>query len=193
MLTMRAKSRTRGMLYVIGLSLVSAGLVHLGSTLAIPMMAAQSGYEPLYGALPVNQMTVLPPSTPGNEPLTFHDPDQRLAICRYDLGAGSLSVDVMLPERGWSVGLYTPTGENYYVVSSAGLQQPRVTLTIDAPKERGFSLLSLGKPAPAQDPSRVSAPSMTGMVVLRAPSRGRAYKAQLEAQLARARCGTAPR
>lgn len=190
---MRGRTKPLGLLYTLAISLVSAGLIHVGTTLAIPMLEAPAGYERLAASATVNRMTVLPPAAPGREPLALNDPDQRLAICRYDLTNGPIAIQAVLADRGWSLGLYTLHGANYYVVSGVGLQQPVVTLTLEPPKERSFNILSFGKPAPAQDPSRIAAPGREGLIVIRAASRGRAYRAQVEELLAQAKCAPAPR
>ena len=48
-------------LHVLLVALVSAGIVHITSTLAIPYMSPVTGYERLAEGLPVNERRVLPP------------------------------------------------------------------------------------------------------------------------------------
>lgn len=174
-------------LHVLLVALVSAGIVHITSTLAIPYMSPATGYERLATGLPVNAMRVMPPATPGAELLPFNDPGLQLAVCPFDLAAGTLTVNATLPEPGWSLAIYTPLGDNYYAISAASLRQPDVTLVIEPSRATLLNLFGIGT-APNFDPSRIAAPESSGIVIVRAPRKGDAYEPRVAAELARAKC-----
>jgi|LNFM01.1.fsa_nt_gb uncharacterized membrane protein len=176
-------------LHALLVALVSAGIVHITSTLAIPYMSPVTGYERLAEGLPVNEMRVLPPVAPGGELLPFNDPGLQMAVCPFDLAAGTLTVNATLAEPGWSLAIYSPLGDNYYAIAAASLRQPTVTLVIEPSRATLLNLFGIGS-APNFDPSRVAAPDSRGIVVVRAPRKGDAFEARIAAQLARASCAT---
>jgi uncharacterized membrane protein len=186
-------TRSRGLprlsIHIFLVALVSAGIVHITSTLAIPYMSPVTGYERLAEGMPVNAMSVLAPALPGAELLPFNDPGLQLAVCPFDLAAGTLTVNAMLPEPGWNLAIYSPFGDNYYAIAAAGLRQPAVTLVIEPSRATLLNLFGIGT-APNFDPSRIAAPDSRGIVVVRAPRKGDAFAEQIAAQLARASCAT---
>lgn len=186
MLTRRS-SLPRLSLHLFLVALVSAGIVHITSTLAIPYMGSATGYERLSADLPLNTMRILPPATPGTELLPFNDPEQQLAVCAFDLAAGPLTVTAMLPDAGWSLAIYSPHGDNYYAVAAAGLRQPEVTLVVEPTRATLLNLFGIGT-APNFDPSRIQAPDSRGIVVVRAPRKGHAFEERAAALLAKASC-----
>jgi uncharacterized membrane protein len=187
MLTRRS-SLPRLSLHLILVAIVTSGIVHITSTLAIPYMGSETGYERLSANLPLNTMRILPRTTPGNEMLPFNDPEQQLAVCRFDLSAGLVTVTAMLPDPGWSLAIYSSHGDNYYTVAAVGLRQPEVTLVLEPTRATLLNLFGIGS-APNFDPSRIQAPDTQGLVVIRAPRKGLAFDHRNAAMLARASCG----
>jgi uncharacterized membrane protein len=112
----------------------------------------------------------------------------RLAVCRYDVSDGPVALTVALPDKGWTLGLYTEWGDNYFVLPAQESRYGDITLTLVAPGERSFSLLTLGGRTTQTSLSQVEVPEMTGFAVIRAPMRGRAFAAEIEATLKRAGC-----
>ena len=178
-------------LHVFVVALVTAGIVHITSTLAIPFMNTSTGYERLSAGLPLNTLSVLPPPAPGAEFLPFNDPDLQLAVCPFDLAAGPLTVTAVLPDPGWSLAIYSPLGDNFYAIAAASLRQPEVTLVVEPTKATLLNLFGIGM-APNFDASRISSPDSRGIIVLRAPRKGQAFEQRTAALLAQASCGTVP-
>lgn len=176
-------------LHVLIVALVTGGIVHITSTLAIPYMSTSTGYERLTAGLPLNAMRILPQVAPGAELLPFNDPEQQLAVCPFDLAAGPLTVTAVLPEPGWSLAIYSPIGDNYYAIAATSLRQPDVTLVLEPTKATLLNLFGIGT-APNFDPSRIAAPESRGVVVIRAPRTGQAFEQRTAGQLARAACQT---
>jgi uncharacterized membrane protein len=165
----------------------AAGVAHIVTVFALPMIGATGAYERLKPLLPVNTMTTLPVLAPGATPLPFLSPDLRYAMCRYDLSQGSVVVSATLPEAGWSLAIHTPDGENFYLVSGQDQRRTDVTFTITRSGER--SLIALpGVRRSDVDATQVTSPRMEGLVVLRAPIRGVAYRGETEALFKTATC-----
>ncbi len=181
----------RQSLHVLLVALVTGGIVHITSTLAIPYMGAATAFDRVSSGLPLNAMRVLPPPSPGNELLPFNDPAHQLAVCPFDLNDGLLTVTATLPDPGWSLAIYTPHGDNFYAVAAAGLRQPDVTLVLEPTRATLLNLFGIGT-APNFDVSRIQAPESRGLVVVRAPRHGNAFEERTAAMLARARCASGP-
>ena len=106
--------------------MVSGGIIHISATLVVPQLAKASAFQRLSEALPVNSMRVLPPAG-AKQPIPYLGPDVRLAVCRFDIGDGPVAVTMALPNKGWTLGLYTGDGDNFYVLpprSSAAATSP---------------------------------------------------------------------
>ena len=170
-------------------ALVSGGIIHITATLIMPRFATASAYHRLAAQLPANRMRVLPAATVDNQPLPFIGPDVRLAVCRYDVSDGPVTVTAQLPDRGWTLGLYTPTGDNFYVIPAQDFRRAEVNFRLAPQTDRFLGFINLGRTADTSA-SEVTVPQARGLIVLRAPIRGRAYQAEAEAILGRAQCST---
>lgn len=175
--------------HVIAVALVCAGIVHIAATLLVPHLATGGAVQRLLTDLPVNKMLVLPPPTAERQSLPFMNPDTRLAVCRFDVSGGPVAISALLPDKGWSLGLYTPDGDNFYAVPAQDLRRAEVTFTLVPQSEQpSAGFLGFGR-TPTTEASRITVPQREGLVVVRASLRGQSYKRELEAQLARASCG----
>lgn len=175
-------------LYTALLAMVAGGMIHIVATLVVPQFAKASAFQRLSQSLPVNRMRVLPPIDASNQPLPYLGPDVRLAVCRYDIGDGPVAVTAALPDMGWTLGLYTVWGDNFYVLPAQEGRSAEITLTLIPQGERSFSLLTLGGRATQTSISQIEVPEPQGFAVIRAPTRGRAFGAEIEAGLKRAGC-----
>ena len=178
-------------LHTLLVALVTGGIIHIASTLAIPYMGAATAFDRVSSGLPLHTMRIMQPATPGNELLPFNDPAQQLAVCPFDLDDGLVTVTATLPDPGWSLAIYTFHGDNFYAVAAAGLRQPEVTLVLEPTKATLLNLFGIGT-APNFDPSRIQAPESRGLIVVRAPRHGQAFEERTAAMLARARCTSSP-
>lgn len=175
-------------LYTVVLAIVAGAIIHISATLLLPQLARASAFQRLSESLPVNRMRVLRPADASSQPIPYLGPDIRLAVCHYDVSDGPVAVTAALPDKGWSLGLYSPAGDNFYVLPAQEQRAGSITLTLIAKGERSFSLLSLGRPAAVQSISQIEVPAGTGFIVIRAPVRGRAFTGEIEANLNRATC-----
>jgi uncharacterized membrane protein len=127
--------------------------------------------------------------------LPFMMPDVSTALCRYDLRAGSLEVSAHLIDAA-SVTLFTDAGESYSALTSADLPSSRLEMTVQPPLVKPMieQLQALFmRPRSAQGTQRstglaIRSPSWQGVVLVRVPILGAAYRAETEAALQRAAC-----
>ncbi len=168
---------------------VAAGILHICATFAAPYLTGASAYRRLAPALPVNKMQVLRPVTPGKEPLPFLSPDARYAMCRFDTSKGPVNVTATLPpDAGWTLTVHSPQGDNLYAAASTPGRTTPILLVLVPSDDRflGVTPEARGVSRGTQPPLAVSA--TRGIVVLRGPDNGFAYRRRVLAGLKEARC-----
>jgi uncharacterized membrane protein len=167
--------------------LFAAGVAHIVTVFALPLIGATSAFERLRPQLPVNAMTVLAPAAPGGTHIPFLSPDVRYAMCRYDLSGGPVVVSATLPEAGWTLAIHAPDGENFYLVPGQEQRRTEIAFTITRSNERSL-IAAPGVRRNDVDATQVTSPRPEGLVVLRAPVRGLAFRDETETILKTATC-----
>ena len=162
------------------------GIIHIAATMAVPFVSTGHALARLR-ELPANSMVVLPAPAPGKQPLPFLAPDALYAMCRYDISVDSLVVTAPMSEAGWTLSLHTPQGDNFYVMPGQEGRRGDVTLTVVPSAERLGEFVATPRRVSASD-TNIPSPSWQGLVVLRAPLRGLAWRTETEAALHRATC-----
>jgi hypothetical protein len=167
---------------------VAAGIVHLLATFIAMSDTRNGAYKRLQSAMPNNSMKILQPITPDHQPLPFLSPDARYAICRFSSRAGPVEVKAVLPDRGWTLGVYHPDGTTAYFAAGSAKGVSAIALTLIAGDDRfmGLSPQALGKQGSTIPGLTVTA--RDGLIVVRAPDRGAAYRQSDEEILAKASC-----
>lgn len=171
---------------VIG-ALLLGGIIHILATMAVPLVSSGHAFTRLHASLPLNRMVVLPPPAPGKQPLPFLAPDALYAMCRYDISVDLLSVTTPMAEAGWTLSLHTPQGDNFYVMPAQETRRGTVSLTVVPSVERLSEFAATPRRVSPQE-TQVASPSWEGLVVVRAPLKGLAWRAETEAALRRASC-----
>lgn len=153
-------------------------VVHISAVLAIPYLSENDAYRRLYKFTEVNQMRVVKEITPGNQLWTFHPPDMKFAVCRYDLTKAPVLVDFVLLREYWSVALYDDQGRNFYAADGFDLRRERSSLLLLGPDDVKTDENALA----------ISVPSMTGILVLRAPVDNQVMAPRIDRALEAAKC-----
>jgi uncharacterized membrane protein len=168
------------------------GILHICVTLAAPVLATfaapmlgSTAYQQLRERLPLNKMTVLPPSAPGRQVLPFLPPDMLYAMCRYELTGGPIAVTAALTDAGGVLSLHTPHGDNFYVLPGQLLRRAEVSFLV---VPSGGSAATLVQQRATGADTEVASPTLEGLIVVRLPVRGIAWQAETQAILERASC-----
>ena len=178
--------------------LMLGGIVHIVAVLGIPEFAAGTAWKRLRTQTPANAFKLLAAASPELQPIPFMAPDVRYAVCRFDLSSSApVFVRGKLLDASWSVGLYTPAGDNFYAMTSADLQRGDFDLLVTPPPERSmlqiaqslFGRITREVRDLKDGPTVVLAPVREGLVVVRAPLMGRAFAREAELALAQSVCG----
>ena len=172
---------------------VTAGVIHIVTIFAIPMLGTGSAFEHLRWQLTPNkmqQMTVDPTSATKLPP--FLSPDMRYAFCRYDITSGPVAVAAVLPDVGWSLALYTPQGDNFYATPGQEGRPVEVEFLLIPASDRLINLTPGVRRADV-NATQVTSPQREGLIVIRAPNKGAAFQAGTQAALNRATCSAVVR
>ena len=168
---------------------IAAGILHICATLAAPYLTAASAYSRLAPGLPLNKFQLLHPITPDTEPLPFMSPDGRYAMCRFDARSGPVNVEATLPsDPGWMLAVIAPQGDNVYAAASTPGRDTPISLVLVPSEEHflGVTPEARGIARDVQPPAVVAATQ--GIVVVRGPDMGSAYRPAIEATLKKATC-----
>jgi uncharacterized membrane protein len=168
-------------------ALLLGGIIHILTILAVPVVGRSNAFQVLRGSLPANDMVVLPPWPAGSKGLPYMGAGMLYAMCRYDLTGGPIEISAVLADAGWTLSLHTPKGDNFYVVPSQEGRASEVFFVLVPPADQGGDFTTPAR-ASNDDTTQLAAPTLEGLVVVRAPLKGIAWRSQTEAALQRAQC-----
>jgi uncharacterized membrane protein len=168
---------------------IAAAILHICATLAAPNLTADSAYNRLAPALPLNKLEILPPITPDTEPLPFLSPDARYAFCRFDSANGPVNVSATLPpDPGWLMAVVSPHGDNVYAAASTSdrITPIRIVLVPSEAHFLGVTPEARGIARDEQPPVAIAASK--GIIVVRGPDKGLAFRDEVESFLKMTSC-----
>jgi uncharacterized membrane protein len=168
-------------------AVLAGGIIHIATTFAITALGGGSAYRQLRPVLPANQVVVLPAPVAGAQILPFLAPDMMYAVCRFDLGGGSVVLNAVLPEVGWSLALYTRQGDNFYAAPGNKQRPVKVAILLQPTTDRLVNLHP-GTPRTDAETNEVTSPDSEGLMVVRAPLKGIAFEPGALAELKKASC-----
>ena len=174
----------------VAILLCAAATIHIISTLSAMSDPSQSAYALLAKSdLPANTTIILPPVQPGRQYLPFMSADSRYAVCHFDTSKGPVSVSAVLPDQGWTIGIFHRDGSSAYFAAAPVGKTTQIALTLVPNDDRfmGLTPEARGKITTAEAPLAVSA--RQALVIVRAPDKGLSYAARSEAELAKFSCG----
>ena len=170
---------------------MAGGILHIANVFTAPYLAEKTAFKRLAPNLPVNRVQVLAAPVPSNQPFPFVLPDALYAVCRFDLSVDSLRVVAVLPEPGWTLSLHSAYGDNFYAM--AGQDTPTDITFVVIPGGERSAEVGAGPRRIGSVDLQVTAPTAQGFVIVRAPLKGVAYRAETEATLSRTACSAVKR
>jgi uncharacterized membrane protein len=179
----------RWLLCILG-GILLGGIVHLATVLAMPRAASQDAYSRLVALTPVNQVVALPASTAQHSVLPFMDPAFAVAVCRYDLSAGSIKLNAPVSEAYTSVTFYTRDSVAYYAINDRAAGRRAIELDLMTPAQH--AQVPEEEDVTAADRLIIDSPSTTGLIVLRALAPEPSLMAMAQRALAAAQCRSQP-
>jgi uncharacterized membrane protein len=167
--------------------LIAAGIVHILLTFSWPGLSGRQAFAGIRSSVPViNQMRLLPPTSAKTQVLPFQAPDMRYAICRFDASDSAIVARASLPEPGWTFSVHGVTGETVYVITGQEQRRTDIALLLIPPGDRFLGVLPEARLGSGL--SQLQLPIKEGIIMLRAPNKGPAYNAEVDAELIKASC-----
>ncbi len=167
---------------------VAAGIVHLIATFVAMTDTRASAFARLGEQLKPNTMTLLDPIRPGHQPLPYLAPDARLSICRFETKTGPIAVNALLPDLGWTLGIYHRDGSAAYFATAAPGKPSNIALTIVPGEDRFLGMTPQALGQTTGDDPQLTVAAKKGLIVVRAPDKGPVYSGEAAAILAKASC-----
>ena len=169
---------------VIGAVLLG-GIIHITATLAVPLVSSGHAFAKLRDTLPGQPHGAsCRRRRPASSRCRYLAPDALYAMCRYDISVDSLVVTAAMARRRLDAVAAHPAGRQLLRHAGAGAA-PRRRIP-DGGAERRAPRRVRGRPAPrrARRRRRSPRPRGRGCVVVRAPLKGLAWRAETEAAAA---------
>src|ERR1700691_3880412 len=152
-------------LWIFG-ALLLGGIVHLSTVLAMPRTAKQDAYSRLPPLAPVNVLTAFAAAPAAYAVMPFMDPAFAVAVCRYDLTAGTLKFIAPVSQAYTSVTFYTRNSMAYYAINDRAAGRRAIELDLMTAEQH--AQLPEEEDVTAADRLIIESPSTTGLIVLRA-------------------------
>lgn len=165
--------------------LIVAAIVHIIATFLAVNNQSGTAYARLSKLLPHNTMTIADPIAPHQELVPYLAPDARYAFCPFDTGNTTMRVHALLPDLGWTIGVYAPDGTSLYFAAASAERETTINLAIIPADDRFLGLSGEARQSADADQT-IAAPK--GFIVVRAPDRGDAYRAKTRSVLENASC-----
>ncbi len=165
--------------------LAAAGIIHILTVFAIPVLAGGDAWGRLSAVMKPNTLAIADGKSAPRLP--FSSPDVAIAYCLFDISKNNVIVKSPLPDAAWSLTLSTRSGENFYLITGADVKKPQARLLI-IPADRLPEEASTEKTEEGGEQAIIVSPGQTGIVAIRAPLRGESFRAQVQDELRQARC-----
>lgn len=171
-------------------ALIVAGIVHIGSILALPRLAPRDAFSRVAALAPIGKTTLLQPVAPGHLIFPFSDPATALGVCRYDLSKGPLQLKAVLrPEQMILFSFHSRFGQVFYSMTDRVATRGRLDVLVLTPDQlEDYEANDTGDGLPKQ--VRIVSPSRQGFVLLRAFARQAGDLPAARASIAAIDCAT---
>ncbi len=168
---------------------VIAGLVHIISILAMPLLAPQDAFGRLAEATPLGRLVILDNGPPGKELLPFEDPATIIAVCRFDLAQGALRLRSNFDGEGLVLMSFRNRfGTAFYAMTDRGTSRGRLDVVV-ATRAQLDAIEAQDSEDEVPSDLRLLAQLPEGFVMLRALSPEPGQRADAAARLKMITCG----
>lgn len=162
-------------------------ILHLCTTFVLARIGATQPFSKVVKALPINEVRLLPPVTPKTQVLPFEAADVITTACAFDASQGPVLVRAVLAGAGWTLALYSPTGTNFYSIAGQDGRRTEIALML-VPAGDEFVPMPRDPTGQQQRIEQVTLPAKAGLMLLRAPLPGQAWRREIETDLKLASC-----
>jgi uncharacterized membrane protein len=132
------------------------GIVHLSTILLLPRTATRDAYTRLLPMTETNKVTLLP----------FMDSSFAIAVCRYDLTASPVKLQLAVGQAYTSISFYTRQGHAFYAINDRAAAGRTIELDLMTPTQH--NQMQEDEEVTAADRLIVESPTETGLILFRA-------------------------
>lgn len=148
-------------------TLALAGLTHLATILLIPHTASHDMYQRLGRFAVGDGIHLIPASDARNAPLPFADPAIVMAVCRYDLAAGTaLRMQGAHPPWYWSATVHDNRGSAYFSINNRALGERGIDMRVMP--EEVVQQIRADQPDTSEQELLIPSPTTQGFILVRA-------------------------
>lgn len=177
----------RRILLPISAGLVLGGLVHILSIFAMPQLAQNDAFARLSRLGKTNEIVQIPEPTPFESLLPRLDPAFVYAACVFDLSRGALALSVPATPDMTTVAFYSRQGRVFYSLNDRAAARSSIDLQLMTTQQR--ALLPSDAEITAADRLIIEAPTISGVIFVRAFVREEGARQEVRSLLANAKCG----
>lgn len=177
------------LLYAIAIGLTLGGVTHVASLLGVPHLAQGGPYDRLGALGAEGRFVVLPEEGPQAATLPFRDPSFVVAVCRYDLAGGPVSVRATLPSSYGAVAVHNRFGLPFYALTDRAATEGAIEIAILSAADAAKA--EQEEPAEAAPAIRIVSPTTVGFVLVRLFARAPSARSGLADVARQATCGRA--
>ncbi len=171
---------------------VLAGLVHLTSLLAVPVVAEHDAYARVEALGRPFATVALPAASPISRAFAFTDPAVASTVCLYDLARGPVRARAPLGRAGFaSLSFHSRRGIVYFALTDRAANKGRMEAIIVTPEQLRVLVSRDDEDNPSQD-LRIVSPTPKGFVMARVLSDSLDLMPAAEAQATAMTCESEP-
>lgn len=173
--------------YLLGVLLI-AGIVHIVAVLIMPRLAPNDAFARVQGWAAVNELTMAPASASTANMPPFLDPSLQIAICRFDVSQGPVRIAATVDgEHLLSMAFQSRTGQIFHSLTDRAALRDKIDVVL-LQKEDLEALEANDSDEETPNELRLTPPTKTGLVIVRALAETPGGREAAQAQLRKVRC-----
>jgi uncharacterized membrane protein len=142
-----------------------AGIVHIGTILALPKIATPDAFTRLSALVKSGRMTILPRALPGTTLLPFADPAVARGLCMFDLSKAALRLrGTVDPDELVTFSFRTREGHVFYSMTDRAAQQGRVDVLLLSQAQLEAIEAAVNEDEETSQELRLVAPEVKGLI-----------------------------
>ncbi len=140
-------------------TVILAAIFHFAAILAAPhSIMLMLAYKNRKAGRQVNTIYHAPPVSEQSRRVVRPSPDLIYSAISYDVSKNSLRISVPIPDTYWSLSIFTPDTENFYVINDKQVQSNNIELILTGTAKKQPSI---------ENAILIESPSNRGVAILR--------------------------
>lgn len=173
--------------YLLGILFV-AGIVHIVAVLILPRLASKDAFARVQEWAVVNELIMAPASTWPEKAPPFLDPSLQIAVCMFDVSQGPVRIAATVDgEHLLSMAFQSRTGQIFHSLTDRAALRDKIDVVL-LQKDDLEALEANDTDEETPNELRLTPPTKTGLVIVRALAETPGGREAAQAQLRKVRC-----